>query len=561
MEGLETYTAWPKEFTFDEESDFEVTKCWVIGGHWAVPARKPLGHWTLMHENILGWRGSAEQSSCPTSKGVVTKSIQGLFYTGLRPTTQEEEKQREPKYREWAKPWFDDFEAVWRGKIVPELMQYIKRLKEANLEKLNNVELLKELEYWRGPQRRVREIKFTGFYATFVAFKEFRELCEELIGIDEDDLRFKRLMLSHPTIAYAADKGVSRLAVQASELGLEPLFNAVPDNDELLVALEQSEAGSKWLRELRELLNEHGWRLDRMGDTSTPSWIEKPALAIRAIRGNVGKGGAGALDQELRGKEKEEAEREVLSLVPEDKRDWFRKLMKAAQWSSTYNEEHEYYHDYIGALGRRIFSEIAKRATEAGALDDTDEINFLIYDEIMTLLVNMDSSYYRRLARIRREEYQRFDAGVPKMLAEKLFIGDVNWLFENLGREPILWVLGGPPKVKPELEADLYGAASAPGVAEGTARVLFDEAQLPELQAGDILVVPDTNPVWNPAFNFIKAVVTDTGGSLSHAIVVARDYGLPCVAGTREATAKIKTGDRIRVDGDNCAVYILERAA
>jgi len=540
MEGLETYTAWPKEFTFDEESDFEVTKCWVIGGHWAVPARKPLGHWTLMHENILGWRGSAEQSSCPTSKGVVTKSIQGLFYTGLRPTTQEEEKQREPKYREWAKPWFDDFEAVWRGKIVPELMQYIKRLKEANLEKLNNVELLKELEYWRGPQRRVREIKFTGFYATFVAFKEFRELCEALIGIDEDDLRFKRLMLSHPTIAYAADKGVSRLAVQASELGLEPLFNAVPDNDELLVALEQSEAGSKWLRELRELLNEHGWRLDRMGDT--------------------GKGSAGALDQELRSKEKEEAEREVLSLVPEDKRDSFRKLMKAAQWSSTYNEEHEYYHDYIGALGRRIFSEIAKRATQAGALDDTDEINFLIYDEIMTLLVNMDSSYYRRLARIRREEYQRFDAGVPKMLAEKLFIGDVNWLFENIGREPILWVLGGPPKVRPELEADLYGAASAPGVAEGIARVLLDEAQLPELQPGDILVVPDTNPVWNPAFNFIKAVVTDTGGSLSHAIVVARDYGLPCVAGTREATAKIKTGDRIRVDGDNCAVYILQRA-
>jgi phosphoenolpyruvate synthase/pyruvate phosphate dikinase len=147
------------------------------------------------------------------------------------------------------------------------------------------------------------------------------------------------------------------------------------------------------------------------------------------------------------------------------------------------------------------------------------------------------------------------------MLAEKLFIGDVNWLFENIGREPILWVLGGPPKVKPELGADLYGAASAPGVAEGTARVLMAEAQLPELQAGDILVTPDTNPVWNPAFNFIKALVTDTGGSLSHAIVVARDYGLPCVAGTREGTAKIKTGDRIRVDGDNCVVYILERAA
>ena len=555
-----SYYGWTT-FTFDEKVDLEVTKCWMMAVPYSIPVRKPFHHWAILFYDVRSFAWAADQLMVPTSKGVTWRSIEGLYYLGIRVTTPEEEKQREPKYRQWAKPWFEDFEAVWRGKIIPELMQYIKRLKEVNLEKLSNVELLKELEYWRGPQRRVREIKFTGFYAAFVAFKEFRELCWELIGINEDDLRFKKLMFSHPTIAYAADKGVSRFAVQASELGLEPLFKAVPDNEELLVALEQSEAGSKWLRELRELLNEHGWRLDRMGDTSTPSWIEKPALALRAIRGNVGKGSAGALDQELRSKEREKAEREVLSLVPEDKRDWFRKLMKAAQWSSTYNEEHEYYHDYIGALGRRIFLEIANRATEAGAFDDPDDLNFLIYDEIMTLLVNMDSSYYRKLARIRREEYQRFSAGVPKMLAEKLFIGDVNWIFENIGREPILWVLGGPPKVKPELGADLYGAASAPGVAEGTARVLLDEAQLPELQGGDILVTPDTNPVWNPAFNFIKALVTDTGGSLSHAIVVARDYGLPCVAGTREGTAKIKTGDRIRVDGDNCVVYILERAA
>jgi len=561
MEGLETYTAWPREFTFDEKIDFEVTKCYAICGHWAVPVRKPLGAWTLMHENLLAWRGTAEQSSFPTSKGMGMKSIQGIFYLGLRPTTPEEEKQREPRYREWVRPWLDDFEGMWRGKIVPELMQLIKRLKEVNLEKLSNVELEKELEYWLGPQRRVREAKYTGFYAGFPAYKQFLELCRELIGIDEDDLLFKKLMFSFPSVSYAADIGAWRLAVQATELGLEPLFKAVPDNEELLIALEQSEAGRKWLGELRELLNEHGWRLDRLGDTSTPSWVEKPALAIRAIRGNVGERGARALDQEARSKERKEAEREVLSRVPQDRRDWFRKLMTSAQWGSTFNEEHEYYHDYIGALGRRIFVEIAKRATEAGALDDPDDINFLIYDEIMSLLVSMDSSYYRKLARIRREEYQRFGAGVPKMLAEKLFFGDVNWFFENMGRDPVLWVIAGIPKVKPELKADFYGAASAPGVAEGIARVLHDEAQLPELKAGEILVVPDTNPAWNPAFNFVKALVTDVGGGLSHALIVARDYELPCVTGTREATSKIKTGDRIRVDGDNCAVYVLERAA
>ena len=87
--------------------------------------------------------------------------------------------------------------------------------------------------------------------------------------------------------------------------------------------------------------------------------------------------------------------------------------------------------------------------------------------------------------------------------------------------------------------------------------MLMDPARMAELKVGEILVVPSTNPAWHPAFNFVSAIVTDAGGSMSHAIIVARDYGLPCVAGTREATTKIRTGDHIRVGCDNCAVYIL----
>jgi len=147
------------------------------------------------------------------------------------------------------------------------------------------------------------------------------------------------------------------------------------------------------------------------------------------------------------------------------------------------------------------------------------------------------------------------------MLAEKLMIGDPGWFMANLSREPIMWIFAGAPRTNDELEADLFGIASAPGVVEGVARVLLDPAQLGELQPGEILVVPSTNPAWNPAFNFILGAVTEAGGALSHAVIVAREYGLPCVAGTAGACAKIRTGDRIRVDGDNYAVYILERVA
>ena len=114
------------------------------------------------------------------------------------------------------------------------------------------------------------------------------------------------------------------------------------------------------------------------------------------------------------------------------------------------------------------------------------------------------------------------------------------------------------PIVRPELKADLYGAASTQGVVEGIARVVLTQEEMSQLQPGDILVAPSTSPLWTPVFGILKGVVTDAGGTLSHAVIIGREYGLPVVAGTAEGTSKIKTGQRIRVDGDNNAVYILD---
>ena len=85
----------------------------------------------------------------------------------------------------------------------------------------------------------------------------------------------------------------------------------------------------------------------------------------------------------------------------------------------------------------------------------------------------------------------------------------------------------------------------------------MNERDLDQLQPGEILVTVATAVPWTPAFSIIGGVVTNAGGSLSHAVLVAREYGIPAVIGTREATKKIKTGDKIKVDGDNGAVYIL----
>jgi pyruvate,water dikinase len=112
------------------------------------------------------------------------------------------------------------------------------------------------------------------------------------------------------------------------------------------------------------------------------------------------------------------------------------------------------------------------------------------------------------------------------------------------------------PIVREELKADLYGAAAAPGVVEGTARVIMGADQLPELIEGEILVAPGTSAAWTVAFNLIVGLITDGGGALSHPVIMAREYGIPSVAGCVEGTQKIRTGQRVKIDGNPGVVYI-----
>jgi pyruvate,water dikinase len=104
---------------------------------------------------------------------------------------------------------------------------------------------------------------------------------------------------------------------------------------------------------------------------------------------------------------------------------------------------------------------------------------------------------------------------------------------------------------------ELRGFAASSGVVEGTARIIKSVDEISRLKAGDILVCQITNPTWVPIFQTIAATVSDIGGSMSHAAIVAREYGLPAVVGTGNATSRIKDGQRIRVDGGRGIVTLL----
>ena len=98
---------------------------------------------------------------------------------------------------------------------------------------------------------------------------------------------------------------------------------------------------------------------------------------------------------------------------------------------------------------------------------------------------------------------------------------------------------------------------SRPGSVEGRARVVTDLARA-DLEPGDILVTPFTDPSWTPLFLTAAGLVTEVGGLMTHGAVIAREYGLPAVVGVEQATRLIRDGQRIRVNGTGGYVELLD---
>jgi phosphohistidine swiveling domain-containing protein len=401
-------------------------------------------------------------------------------------------------------------------------------------------------------------------YGVYTAFILFENVCKDTLGIDDTNPTFHKLLRGFDNKVFQVDKALWQFAQKAGEAGISDII-LNQKADEALSALRENEAGKKWLAELQELLDEDGWRMQRMAEINMPSWVEDPAPAIASVKYFLKKGGEFDLDEERKNlaREREETAKEVIEKIPEDQRTWFQALLGLAQRAGSFSEEHNHYLDlYTHALMRRSCLAIGKKMAAAGAVDDPEDTFFLMPDEIRAVAIVPNGFNYRPIVDRRRQEWEGWckTENPPAILKEGFTMDDAMGVLVQ-SNDPIALkvVVGSMPVPDPELNADLYGICGSAGVAEGPARVILDEAQLDEVQPGDILVAISTAPSWTPVFGLLKGVVVDRGASLSHSAIVSREYGIPCVINVFEGTKKITTGQRIRVDGDKGVVYILDK--
>jgi pyruvate,water dikinase len=200
-------------------------------------------------------------------------------------------------------------------------------------------------------------------------------------------------------------------------------------------------------------------------------------------------------------------------------------------------------------------------ALRAGELTGIgDGAFFLTYPELLDLLAGRDAPVATIPAR--RLTYQRYKALPPYPLLIRGRFDPYQWAADPDRRNDVFDPQGLLPKLtlKPPRENMLLGMPGSAGQAEGLVRRLDDAEDGDELEAGEILVTTQTNIGWTLFFPRAAAVVTDVGAPLSHAAIVARELGIPAVVNCGNATTRLKTGDRVRVDGGQGVIEILERA-
>ena len=542
------------------EEDLIQSPYWFLDATHSVPPWTPMFGWFWVNFCRHGMQYGAETLNLPTSRGWDWRfNTGGGYLTVYGVSDPEIIRRRTEAFRVEIRPFLENYDEMWTG-FKHEMLGRYEKLKAVDVDIASNGELLQLLEDTVDTTRRMWEIHMYMMYGVYSVYSLFEDLCQELLGIDDTTPEFHALVSGYDNKVFQVDRRLWEFSRRAHKEGLSNLLDQ--DNTSSVVRnLAESDAGSLWLSDFRKFLAEDGWRLQRMAEINMPSWVEDPTPALQIVRRFLSAGDTFQLDtkrDELT-KDRQETLSTVITRIPPDDHEWFNLLLTAAQHAGSFSEEHNHYLDlYTHAMIRRSVLAIGNRLAAVGTINDAEDVLFLIPEDIRRVMLVPEAHRLQGLVDDRRSQWNQWQQRPnPPLLGTLGLDKAVGELV--ITKDPIALkvVVGSMPKVEADVQADLYGTCGSPGIAEGVARIILDESQLDDIQPGDILVAPTTSPSWTSVFAFLKGVVVDRGASLSHAAVVGREYGIPVVMNVFDGTQKIRSGQRIRIDGTHGHVFIL----
>lgn len=359
-------------------------------------------------------------------------------------------------------------------------------------------------------------------------------LAEGLALLSQGSQRYVPVMRAHCIVTLLAQALCDQLAKLCATAGMDgeerTLVSGYGGMEESAVVADVRGLASGCLTE-HEFVRRHGYHGRSEGDVSSRSWRED-LTPIRALAESYRKSGADPLANAGSTRtSRESAERELRARLPWSRR---RLVTPALALTRRFILARE-----VGKAGFLLAMDGMRAGARAigaslaaeGVLGDTDDVFFLTLDELLT-----DPRVERGdVIAERRALYTRYRGmDLPPTWQGNPTPVPLNGADESTDRADTV-----------------TGMGVSPGIVEGTVRVIHgaDSNQADDFEPGDVLVCRITDPSWAPLLSVAAAVVIDIGGSLSHGAIVARELGIPCVINTIDGTRKLRTGDRVTVDG------------
>lgn len=370
-------------------------------------------------------------------------------------------------------------------------------------------------------------------------------------------------------ISHAELLGLLRGSAAVSRGGSDELerLKTIADDPEAMRLLASDGDAAQVLAQLRALPGDTGAAvtgyLDLVGhrpldgfDISEPGALELPDALLQAIRITLE-------GRDLEGADVSELTAQVRAQVPEEHRDEFDELLGEARLLYRLRDERGVYSDiWASGLMRRAALAAGRRVAVRGDIAEPVHMVDANIDEMCALVSGTGGPSADELAAraAYRATHDQHDA--PPFLGDPPQPPpDPSGLPPGIGR--IMRATGialdslfGSSDAEHSHDV-LRGLAASPGVYEGPARLIAGPSEFGRIEQGDVLLTPATTEAFNILLPLLGAIVTDNGGLLSHSAIVAREYGIPGVVGTREATARIADGTRVRVDGAAGEVTVL----
>ena len=526
----------------------------------------------------------------PTTLGIEHRIVNGRIYITAIPVTDPAEIERRLAiFQERAGYYYENWDRLYAGwkTRMAGLIREIEEIKVPELPEFDDAAVVMEStgvaqnHYVRENYHRCLDLfsKMWNHHTEFLmlgygAYVVFFEFCKQAFP-EISDQAVARMVAGIDVIMYRPDDELRRLARLAVDCGVDDLFTEGCAPDAVLGAMaERGEAGQRWLEGFEE--SREPWFHVSTGDGfyhHHRSWNDDLTVPFAALPRYVRLIREGEpLDRptEALRVERERIVSQYRGLLPgDDERAAFDQMLGLARVVFPYVEDHKFYCEHW--FTTRFFGKIrefGQLLARQGVLEDAEDVFQLHHTEVDQALADVSAGLGgragRRWARPTSARSspsasgcsRRCGTGRRRRPSARCPRRSTTRPCACSGASPRRpWRPGRRPRRASG--AEIHGYAASPGVVEGVARVLRSVNDIGQIRDGEILVCPVTAPSWAPVFGKIKAAVSDIGGTMSHAAIVAREYGMPAVVGTGHATKRIQTGQRVRVDGDRGIVTIL----